>query len=960
MGTLQRLQIASTKKLLHRVRLLFVLLVLLPTLAVGAIAYFQVRGTLEDEAFKHLHEDNRFHSAQLLERLLSINTDLLALQQRFSVTAETIAGYELTGTLQDKLDGLFVLSNDGASYEPLLPASDPQDIPVPVSRQFGEHIHRSALLVEESSGRIWMKIPAAPGGPQSKIGFHALINERYLFGDDQEQLWNAELCVFSKGAVLYCTSRAQRYREQLLAMYEAGNVTYRSPLHESARGKIFVVSRELFLPSQFDSSVWTVVTLEEESVVFAPIQVFGWLFPALLSLLILGSFLILSIQTRRRFKPLEVLRTGAQRLGGGEFGTRIEVTSGDEFEELANTFNQMAVRLGNQFGFLAVMSKIDSILLNQPDRLDAAETIVREVPEKLGLDLFCLVLMDSATNTARLIVYDPDENDGICTHRASQGMSILGQAVADNRLYTRVVLAEAADAQEYFPEGINVLRVYPLAEPGQFYGAVCVNEHEIASAGEEVAERMADVVRRFTVALSAVERQKQIYDQAHFDGITGLPNRALFVDRLEQSIRHAARAGTKFSVIYADLDRFKIVNDTHGHDCGDDVLRETARRLEALLRESDTVARISGDEFVFALPGAHKPPDVVKVVEEIVATLKEPFRIRGQEFALDVSIGISTYPEDGDNAEELLKNADLAMYRAKANPGSRYRFFEEAINSEVQERSELGQDLLHAVSRGEMALVYQPKVDAGSFRIHSVEALVRWCHPAHGWISPAKFIPIAEQTGAIQKIGEFALSQACANFSDWRRRGLPIEQIAVNISPQQVLYSDLPAMVANTLSKNRMQPSHLELEITENLLIDDYLTSEKVLSELKSIGVSVALDDFGTGYSSLSHIHQLTFDTLKIDKCFIDDLGVRPNAGAIVDSILAMGKSLGKAIVAEGVTNKQQLDFLQSRACKLYQGYYFSKPVTAGQLEELLANAQALPVATVDQLSPEQKAVGTH
>ncbi|MDZ7782964.1 MAG: bifunctional diguanylate cyclase/phosphodiesterase [Halioglobus sp.] len=412
----------------------------------------------------------------------------------------------------------------------------------------------------------------------------------------------------------------------------------------------------------------------------------------------------------------------------------------------------------------------------------------------------------------------------------------------------------------------------------------------------------------------------------------------------------------RIGVIYADLDRFKVVNDTHGHFAGDTVLRETAHRLRELVRESDTVARLSGDEFVFALPGLKEPAAIMKVVDAIIDVLEKPFSINGQDFLLDVSIGISMYPGDGDCAEELLKNADLAMYKAKAAPATRYLFFEETMNREIRERSKLGQDLLYAISREQLSLAYQPKVDARSHRIRSAEALVRWRHPVRGWVSPAKFIPISEETGAIQAIGEFALRQACEQFSQWRLQGLPIEQVAVNISPYQVLYSDLPALVVKVLTENGLEPHHLELEITESLLIDDYAKSEEVLSTLKSIGISLALDDFGTGYSSLAHIHQLSFDTLKIDKCFLDDLGVRPNAEAIIESILAMGLSLDKNIVAEGIDNQAQLRFLRDKGCHLYQGYYFSKPLTSDELENLLSRGQALPVAANEAPLPAPEA----
>lgn len=958
MVSTRRWQAGSTRRVLHRVRVLFFLFLLLPTLLVAGLSYFQVRGTLVDEAYGRLYDDNRFHAARLLERLLSINKDLLALQNQLSPEA-TADDLPTAVAIREKAHALFVDGNKGGTGNPVFVATNHRSVVPSELNRHSNTMGRAIITVREERGEIWMTVPPASGRKRSDVALHALLKNSYLFGDEHDQLINANLCIIREESALYCTSGAQTYVSQLLELYQTDRASRLSSWASSDAGRVLVVFRELFLPSQFESSIWTVATLEDEKTVFASIQVFHWLFPALLALLILGSLLIISIQTRRRFKPLEVLTLGAQKLGGGDFGARITVSSGDEFEDLANSFNSMAQRLGNQFEFLTMMSKIDRILLTHPNRLRVAETIVREVPAKMGLDYFVVLVLDSGnSDSGNLFVHDPAEAGGMAIHAAHIDASLVTELADDSQHFLRVQDSCARGLDACLRPGVDTLRVYPLAESRQIYGALCLSEQEIAALGSDIAERMIDIVGRLTVALSAVERQYQLYEQAYFDELTGLPNRTLFVDRLEQSLRHAARNATRVGIIYADLDRFKNINDTHGHFSGDDVLRETAQRLRALLRESDVVARISGDEFVFALPGLREPSAVMKVVEETIAALETPFNVKGQDFILDVSIGISMYPEDGESAEELLKNADLAMYRAKASPGSRHRFFEEAMNRAVNERSRLGQDLLHAVSRGQLSLVYQPKVDADTDRIHSVEALVRWRHPVHGWISPAKFIPIAEETGAIQYVGEFALAQACSQFAAWREKGLPIGQVAVNISPHQVLYSDLETLVASTLSENRLEPGYLELEITESLLMDDYAKSEKVLSKLKALGVSLALDDFGTGYSSLAHIHQLSFDTLKIDKCFLDDLGVRPNAEAIIDSILALGHSLGKTIVAEGVNDPEQLHCLKGKACDLYQGYYFSKPLTADEVEELLVIGEALPWAANDKLKSDQGAAG--
>lgn len=456
-------------------------------------------------------------------------------------------------------------------------------------------------------------------------------------------------------------------------------------------------------------------------------------------------------------------------------------------------------------------------------------------------------------------------------------------------------------------------------------------------------ERIQAIRDRLTVALSALERQYALYVQAHYDHLTGLPNRMLFLDRLDQYFAQARRQHKRVAVVYADLDKFKLINDTLGHKFGDEVLKEAAGRFAPLIRGSDTVARLSGDEFALALPAVVSDNDVDRVLKDVIREFAAPFSVAGQEFHLNVSMGVALYPDDGGTAEEVLKRADIAMYRAKSNPGCAYRFYEERMNHELQERTRLAQELKQALRDGGLSLAFQPKVDATTHRIESAEALIRWQHPERGWMSPGLFIPVAEEAGLIPEIGEFALQAACEQCAQWQREGLSINQVAVNVSPRQIQYTDLVSVVEQTLVRTQLPPHCLELEITEDLLIEDYEKTEAVLSQLKALGVGLALDDFGTGYSSLGHLHELSFDTLKIDKCFVDNIGTSDSSDAIVNSIVALGKTLNKKLVAEGVENLDQLRFLADTGCELIQGYYFSKPLSPEELSQLLALDCALP-----------------
>ncbi|MDX1733482.1 MAG: EAL domain-containing protein, partial [Halioglobus sp.] len=909
---------------------------------------------LEDQGYVRLRDATRFNGSYLVQRLLQSSEQLRDLQKGLYV--ESWDTRKLQHDLMQKMQGIVARDAVGDLF---LVAGEvaPDSYAAPGPKPSHSREDKPFLTRRDDSREIWLEVSApAPDVP----ALAALLRRDFLFGDNLDQPLYTSFCVFDGAVELYCSAEAMPFLPGLRALREDSIVGDRLKWETAEGEAVYAYASDIFLPSRFIAPMWTVITVEEGASIFKAIDVFRWLFPAAVMLGLLNVLFVVMRQTRKRLRPLSHLRQGALKLGDGDFDARVDLSTGDELEDLADSFNGMAGRLGSQFAFLTAMSQIDSILLSQPDRFKVAESIVRQVPEVLGVELFGVLLFEPGelNNSAQLFTYQPGLADCVETQRVHADAQLRVAVADEDGLVHAARRSRYACLEPCFREGVEELRLHPLSLDGRVYGVVCLDEREAGGFDQHLLERTGDIISRLTVALSSVDRLQRLYEHAHFDTLTGLPNRLLFLDRLRQHVRQAMREGSQLCVIYADLDRFKFVNDTLGHHYGDQVLKEAAERLGSLLRQSDTVARLSGDEFAFALPGLQDPSDIVRITDGLIDLFTRPFTIQKQDFTLDISLGISLYPGDGDSAEDLLKNADLAMYRAKAQPGSGYRLFEESMNTELNERYELGQELTRAVRMGQLQMVYQPKVDASTHLVHSVEALVRWHHPRFGWISPSRFIPIAEDIGLIQDIGEFALNQACRQLAAWQSQGLPIEQVAVNVSPHQVIYSDLCDAVERAIAQSGIEPIALELEITENLLIDDYAKSEAMLASLKVIGVSLALDDFGTGYSSLGHIHQLSFDTLKIDKCFVEELGARYNAETIVASILAMGRSLGKTIVAEGVESDSQLAFLRQQGCDLYQGHYFSKPLTAEEVERVLLAGEPLPLAanepqlsTVDNLN---------
>jgi diguanylate cyclase (GGDEF)-like protein/PAS domain S-box-containing protein len=447
--------------------------------------------------------------------------------------------------------------------------------------------------------------------------------------------------------------------------------------------------------------------------------------------------------------------------------------------------------------------------------------------------------------------------------------------------------------------------------------------------------------------------EAELHHRATHDGLTGLPNRYLLTDRLEQALVHASRAGRHVAVLVLDLDRFKTVNDGLGHGTGDQVLKQIAARLARCLREGDTLARFGGDEFVAVLVDVARLDDVALVGQKILRALAHPLSIDGQELVTTTSIGAAVYPRDGGDAETLLRHADIAMYRAKERGRDNLQFYTQEMNVRTRESFEIETELRRALEREEFLLYYQPQVDLLSGRITGAEALIRWRHPARGMVPPDRFIPLAEETGLIAPIGEWVLDSACEQARRWQDEGLPPIRIAINLSARQLRQSHLARLVRQALWVNGLEARYLELELTESAVTHDPEEAAARLRELSATGVGIALDDFGTGYSSLNHLKRFPISRLKIDRSFVRGIAANLDDAAIVSATVAMAHGLGIEVIAEGVETGEQLNYLRQRHCDQAQGYYFSRPLPAGEFAALLLRGEPLPPTVEAQPSQQ-------
>ncbi|MGE5547381.1 MAG: EAL domain-containing protein [Solirubrobacterales bacterium] len=580
-----------------------------------------------------------------------------------------------------------------------------------------------------------------------------------------------------------------------------------------------------------------------------------------------------------------------------------------------------AMELGGQRLFVAIAHEItlrkqaEEELRNQKEWL---ATLINAMP-----DLVCfkdgkgrwLVANQFYIDLAGLNGIDYHGRTGaeLARHSPGGGDFLLATQDSDERAWREgkpINYEKRVDTLDGSTKVFDVIKI-PLFHPdGSRRGLVLV--------GRDVTERKLAAAR--------------IHHLAHHDALTGLPNRVLFQERLRAALAQGKRADFKVALMFLDLDKFKDINDTLGHHVGDLLLKAVAKRLQRCVRETDTVARLGGDEFAVILTNLTDPEGAGTVADTIIASIADPFGIEEHEVVTSTSIGVTVFPDDSEDADQLLKNADLAMFRSKAEGRNNYHFYISEMDAEIQARKVVERDLRTALGTEQLQLHYQPLVDLKSGEVVGCEALLRWSHPTRGWISPADFIPIAERTELIGPLGRWILHRACMQGREWTKAGLQPMKIAVNLSPAQFKHHQgLIAMVADILDQTGLPPEQLQLEITEGIAMQNIDATLEVLQSLRRMGAVISIDDFGTGYSSLNYLKRFPVDKLKIDRSFVVDIGQHPDNAAVVKAIVDLGHSLGTRVNVEGVESREQLDFLIAQQVDEAQGFYFSRALPADQ-----------------------------
>ncbi len=920
----------------RRLFTMFVLAALAPVALMSALSFSQVSNVLRQERDRELVQAARTYGLAVLERLRWAETALIDAGSGPNPAARLAprVGHELLGAS--------VLDRSGKpltqlGQPPRLTGFDVRSIDT------GRDRRRTAFLAEEAGDATAPELVYAVPG-QGDVGFIAVaLAPSFVWGNRAADPENTGVCVAaSTGQRLFCAQpmpakvllrlTVETPRGERTAQFERDGETMRAG------------ASMLDVDAHFRGPDLAVVATQAESHLLRPANAFGAMFLPIAGLSALLVVLLSVNQMRRILGPLHGLLEGMRRVADRNFGDPVPVSSNDEFGQIAKSFNKMTAQLGLHFRTLSAFSEIDRTILTTVDMrqvADIALTCIREIAGNVKVVSLGLLEADAPGRTQ---VYLRASDGATLRDELPRALDLAG-ADASLRKWSKSIRLPSHYRAMLKDYGAKYLYLLPIARADKVWGVVALGHDERAALSGEQAQALAGVIDRLAVALSSVARDKQLHDQAHFDSLTGLPNRHYLMDMLTQQLSRARRDSHALGVLYIDLDRFKRTNDTLGHAAGDILLKHAAGRIRRAVRDIDVVARLGGDEFTVVLSKLKNAAAAGRVARTLINALNEPFEIDGNVMYAGASIGIAMFPNDGQSGADLLKKADTALYLAKDRGRGRYAFFEERMNVDASARATIDRELREALKRGEFRLHYQPQIDLETGEVCAVEALLRWQHPQRGLLAPASFIEHAEESGLIEAVGTWVLREACEQHRRWLDAGLVLPRVSVNVSAVQLRNPSFAATVEGALAASTTSPHHVELEVTESLFLDAGPDAVATLERLRESGVEIAVDDFGTGYSSFAYVKQLPANVLKLDRSFIVDVVDDPKAAIIAGAIIEMAHALGKTVVAEGVETAHQASFLRRLRTSRAQGFVFSAALPADKIPAFVKSREREPAA---------------
>ena len=899
----------------------FLLAGVVPTVFTAGLAYYEVGRGLQHDVYESLRRTAKDYGLDVMGRLQRAST---ATEQIASVVEQDrIASIPASRFLYQNVKAAWILDDAGVSVMLHGAPSDIFDLADPIPDTARPNL---TLKMTDSGGEFVLR-QRLQGGRYDGSTLIVQPNPEWIWGSQEDRPYATDVCIFTTdGHSVYCSSKmisglhseldgAQFRGDKMPARWQSGN------------GMQLAAMWQLFLAAEFGAPPLDVVMSQPET--FA-LRARGDLqrvyLPALALVIVLTVLLALKL-IGRSLVPLESLTSAARQIAGGNLLSRVRIRSKDEFETLGSAFNHMADRISRQISTLEAMSGIDRLILSGADFEVVSERVVEQLMKLTDCEAAAVIARDNdAPHFAKMI---SSQGDGFVHERMSLPQELGNHWCQPRQLQLdRIEEEEAPYKPRFAGYGIVFAMLIPVVLEDDLKGILLLGSTAQMNLSEDKLKRCVDLAGRFAVALASVEREEALYRQAHFDELTGLPNRQLLKDRLEQLIAQARKEEYSGALLFLDLDRFKEINDVYGHSVGDLVLVQAAERILSEVQDTETVARLGGDEFVVVLPHVSEDARVRSLATRLLDRLAEPFLVRGDHHFVSASIGIVMLPDDGSSVEILLKNADAAMYRAKEAGRGRFEFFSKRLNAESRRKIRLERDLRSAHHDRELKLYYQPQFTAATGDLCGAEALLRWEHASEGPISPAEFIPLAEDSALIVEIGRWVVERACMDFSQLMEKGLHPGIVSINVSTRQLRDARFVSDILESLHRFGVCPAHFQLEVTESAVAQNRDIAIELLQQLRDEGVCVAIDDFGTGYSSLSYLQQMPFDAIKIDKTFVDGIGIGDASDNICRTIIKMAAELGKKSIAEGVETQAQLDFLVQNRCDYVQGFIYSRALS--------------------------------
>ena len=906
----------------RRLFLIFVSFALLPVFVLSGIAIIYVADAAQRQVEETLTIQNRVFADQTMARLSAAERHLKLARDEWRSSNALVSE-------RWKPNELFNFSTTSVSHMPASFLSDS------LNAQRLSHLEagRAILLFRSNTSgadSIFMVMLADPAQPiEGSVVMR--ITENYIFGEPDLRDLRHDNCVYdAQGLVLLATNY------EICDAFDTTVLEHHGNLQANPTGSpLTLVYREIFLDENFRTSPWWVGIASPDADILRESTLFRNTFLGVAILLLLVLSLLSTRLIRRQMLPLNAIMSGIKRAARQHYDQPVSVNSGDEFEAVANAFNDMSHRVSHQLTTMASMSEIDRLILSRGKKEDIIRIVLFKMGSVLPGDHFALMLFDGKDNmNSQLYRQNTGSGSDLQVIETNVNAEIKSLITRDEKLVHSGEHPVLCDMIEGIRGNIHhSYQFVPLNSSGQLIGAVVVAFQTQPTIDEQTWRLASSFANRISVGLTNAEWEETLFHQANFDSLTNLLNRPALISELHQRIARAKREDLHFGIIFIDLDNFKLVNDSLGHEQGDQLIAAIATRLLESVREDEIAARLGGDEFIVLTGESHSAEESAAAsnatATRLLKAIQRPLALLGTELHNEASLGIALFPDDGTDPNVLMRNADTAMYHAKSEGRARIEFYSKHLNDSVVKLMRFSSELKLALERNEFMLYYQPKVCTKTHRMVGAEALIRWQHPERGHISPDEFLGAAQKLGMMNMIGEWVLENTLKQIAAWRQQGRTTVPISINAEASQIQQSEFVDTVLQLLDRYGLTGGDLEIEVTEGMLIDRMEASIATLEQLRGLGIQISIDDYGTGYSSMNYMKQLPIDKLKIDRSFIINLTTDRIDQAIVTSTIALAKSLGMGIIAEGVEEQQQADLLEEYGCDEMQGYLFSRPLSA-------------------------------